>query len=102
MKLLKEWEDVENMSLDIMQAFYRWSKANLKNVHPKSGTTAEKFGLPYTSSSDFAALWNCQGIALYKWKPEWSFLALAYSENMDMIAVFENEETEKHMYVIIG
>ena len=55
---------------------------------------------------DYAAIWNCQAEALYKWADEWRFEGLAVSENNDAIAIFEHEdgtiETLDRMYVIIG
>lgn len=104
MKLLKEWNDVNKMTKDIIRAFSKWKPFNLKTGNEYSYTfhsLTKQFGFPYTSTSEFAALWNCQCEATYVWKPEWSFLALAYSENMEMVAVFENAN-EDYMYIIIG
>lgn len=40
-------------------------------LHMGNGRTVEDiFGFPYTSSSCFAAIWNCQAEAVYKWSEE--------------------------------
>ena len=106
MKLKKEWNDVEKTSKELMRLFNSWRISNLRITKGRGNTLEETFGFPYTSSSDYAAIWNCQAEALYKWADEWRFEGLAVSENNDAIAIFEHEdgtiETLDRMYVIIG
>ncbi len=106
MKLLKEWNDVEVTGKKVLNAFNCWRISNLRITNGKGYTLEDIFGFPYTSSSDYAAIWNCQAIAKYKWSPEWRFEALAISENNDIVAVFEHEdgtiENLGRMHVIIG
>lgn len=58
--LLKEWSDYEAHTKTAKAAAQRL-RHELVFDRPPEGTTAEDaFGLPYTSSSSFAALWNCK------------------------------------------
>ncbi len=105
MKLLAEWKDVERTSKELIRVFAIWRLSNLR-ITVGRGSLENIFGFPYTSSSDYAAIWNCQGEAVYKWSPEWRFEALAVNENGDAVAVFEHEngtiETLDRMNIIIG
>ena len=106
MKLKAEWNDIEKTSKELMRLFNIWRISNLRITRGKGKTPEDIFGFPYTSSSDYAAIWNCQAEAIYKWADEWRFEGLAVSENNDAIAIFEHEdgtvETLDSMYVIIG
>lgn len=106
MKLKTEWNDVEKTTKELLRLFNIWRISNLRITRGRGNTLEDTFGFPYTSSSDYAAIWNCQAEAVYKWETEWRFEALAVSENNEAIAVFEHEDgtVEKldRMYVIIG
>lgn len=106
MKLLKEWNDVEATTKKILRLFASWTVRNLVVLKGNGQSLKDAFGFPYTSSSEFAAIWNCQGQAEYRWSPEWRFEAIAVNENNEAIAIFEHEDgtMEKldRMYVIIG
>ncbi len=106
MRLKKEWNNVEGTTKLLMEMFNIWKVSNLRITKGKDRTLERTFGFPYASSSEYAAIWNCQAEAVYRWNPEWRFEALAVSENNDAIAVFEHEDgTERNldrMYVIIG
>lgn len=103
MKLKKEWKDVEQTTKELLNLFRNW---NHNLIIRGRGSMESIFGFPYTSSSEYAAIWNCQGQAEYRWNKEWRFEALAVSENNDAIAVFEHEdgtiESLDRMYIIIG
>ena len=105
MKLLKEWNNVERTSKELIRIFNNWRFTNLKITRGK-GSLEDIFGFPYTSSSDYAAIWNCQGEAVYRWSPEWRFEALAVSEKGEAVAIFEHEdgtvENLDRMEIIIG
>ena len=106
MKLLKEWNDVEVTTNKVLKLFNNWRMSNLVIIRGEGRTLEDKFGFPYTSSSDFAAIWNCQGEAEYRWNPEWRFEAIAVNKNNEAVAIFEHEDgtVDKldRMYVIIG
>ena len=67
MKLKKEWKDVEKTSKELYRRFNIWRLSNIHITHGNGRTVEEMFGFPYTSSSSFAAIWNCQAEAVYKW-----------------------------------
>lgn len=106
MKLKKEWNDVEKTSKELCRQFNAWRLSNLEITYGTGRTVEEIFGFPYTSSSSFAAIWNCQAEAVYKWSNEWRFEGLALSETNNAIAIFEHEdgtvENMDRMYIIIG
>ena len=106
MKLKKEWNDVEKTSKELCGQFNAWRLSNLKITYGTGRTVEEIFGFPYTSSSSFTAIWNCQAEAVYKWSDEWRFEGLAVSETNNAIAIFEHEdgtvENMDRMYIIIG
>ena len=105
MKLKTEWKDVELTTSELIKLFSAWRLSNIV-ITRGHGNTESIFGFPYTSSSEYAAIWNCQGEAEYRWCPEWKFEALAVTENRDAIAIFEHEngtiENLDRMFVIIG
>ena len=104
MELKTEWNDVEKTTKELLQIFNMWRVSNLRITRGKEKTLEDTFGFPYTSSNEYAAIWNCQAEAHYKWSEEWKFEGLAVSENNDAVAIFEHEDTGKldRMYVIIG
>lgn len=101
-ELKTEWEDVEKTSKKIIRAFTNWARENLVITYGKDRDMEMTFGLPYTSSSDYAALWACQGKGEYKLDRDWKFEALAVTTDGKYVAVFENEDVtlERKMLVI--
>ena len=97
MTKLKDWfsieQDVEATSNKVIAAFEKWRKANITITHGSGKNAEDIFGLPYTSSSEYAALWNCQGEAYLNEDSQWKFNALAISENMEILVVFDRENT---------
>ena len=106
MKLKKEWNNVEETTKKLLRLFDFWRISNLQITRGKDRGLEDTFGFPYTSSSEYAAIWNCRAEAEYRWNPEWKFEALAVSEHNDAVVVFEHEDgtVEKldRMYVVIG
>lgn len=104
MKLKTEWNDVEKTTKELLRIFNMWRISNLKIIKGRENTLENTFGFPYTSSSEYAAIWNCQAEAHYKWLEEWKFEGLAVSEDNDAVVVFEHEDTGKfdRMYIVIG
>ena len=97
MRKIKDWymieQDVEATSCKVVKAFEKWYKGNLRITHGSGNNVELLFGLPYTSSSDYAALWNCQAEAELKADPQWKFNALAISEDREILVVFDREDT---------
>ena len=97
MNKLKDWFPIENdvdaTEKKVVKAFNRWYKANLTITHGEGKDVYEIFGLPYTSSSDYAGIWNCQAEAYLNSDPQWYFNGLAISEDRQILAVFDRENT---------
>lgn len=97
MNKIKEWfdimNDVEEISEQAIKAFTKWYKANITITHGSGRDVVEIFGLPYTSTSEWAGLWNCQGEAYLNEDPQWKFNCLAISEDMEILADFDREDT---------
>ena len=97
MKKLTDWFPIENdvsaTERKVIKAFEKWYRNNITITHGRDKTVEDTFGLPYTSSSDYAALWNCQGEAYLNEDPQWKFNALAISEDREILVVFDREDT---------
>lgn len=106
MELKAEWNNVEKATKQVVKVFEPWLKANMTITHGTGRTLEDVFGLPYTSSSDFAAIWNCQGEATLNENPEWRFEGLALTEDNDVVVICEHEdgtaETLDRKYIVIG
>ena len=92
MKLLKDWyrETASGYETerDAIGTLNGWYKRNLEIVYGSGHTVEDIFGLPYTSTSDFAAVWNCQATAHYKGNPQMAFDGVALREDRKFVAVF--------------
>lgn len=97
MKKMTDWfpieNDVEKTVKKVIKAFEKWYKENITITRGKDRNVYLTFGLPYTSSSAYAALWNCQGEAYLNEDPQWKFNALAISEDREILVVFDREDT---------
>ena len=108
MNKLKEWNylenDVEATSKKVIKAFEAWYPKNVTITHGNGRNAEYIFGLPYTSTSDWAGLWNCQAEAYLNEDPQWKFECLAISENNEILAVFDREDTGNfdNLDVVIG
>lgn len=108
-KLLKEWD--EKKIDKIKTHLYYLIKINLEQdkINYTTGTfpqpyenihfyNAEKlenlFGLPYTSSGDFAAIWNTNTQAETKWGERLNFRGATYTEEGEGVLIFENDKNE--------
>ena len=97
MNRIKDWfpleNDVEKTSNKVIKAFEKWYPQNITITHGNGHNAEYIFGLPYTSSSDWAGLWNCQAEAYLNEDPQWKFECLAISEDNEILAVFDREDT---------
>ena len=104
MVLLKEWFDYEETERKAVKAFRNWQKFNLV----VTGGSGLIDGLAYTSSSDFAGLWDCNCQTVYKWDSHFQFSCVAISEEGFIVAHFiefdddKNEIFNGDMNIIIG
>lgn len=98
MEKLKDWEivehDVEKTQNKVEDVFRRWYRRNVVVTRGQDRTIGLTFGFPYTSSGEYAGIWNCQAEALLKEDLKYRFKGLALSEELDVIAVFEAKPFE--------
>ena len=76
---------------DVIGTLQSWfDKGNLVVTHGSGRNVEEIFGLPYTSTSDFAAVWNCNAEAYLKEKPQCYFdgVAITDGDYSRVVAVF--------------
>ena len=100
-KFLTEWDNVEDITKKIMAVFSPWEKRNLAIVHGKrEQTTEDTYGLPYTSSSEFAMLGNTNVDAVLRKNAIWHFDWLALTDEGIVVAGFENHDNEEAQIVI--
>ena len=106
MRLINEWDNVFLTTKKIVRLFEQWRKNNLTLTHGYGRGAEEIFGLAYTSSSEYAAIWNVQGEAVLNENPDWRFEGLALDEINNVYAIFEHEdgtiETLDRKYINIG
>ena len=92
MKLMRDWyketASGHETERDAVGTLNGWYKRNLTITHGSGRNAEEIFGLPYTSSSEFAAIWNCQAAAHYKGNPQIAFEGVALREDRHFVAVF--------------
>lgn len=98
MKLLKNWYtdgagyERERDCVGTLQGWY--DKGNIIVDHGYGKTVEDIFGLPYTSTSEFAAIWNTNASAHYKGSPNLHFDGVAITETGYVVAVFTVYDTE--------
>lgn len=106
MELLKEWDyqHFEDYQKKVIMLFRDWYRQNLEYRHgQKTGSVEDIFGLPYTSSSDFAAVWNTNSEWVYKYMPDYHFRGLAISKDGWAVAYFNWSEYDFiDFYIPIG
>lgn len=112
MKLMKDWYKETSSGYetkrDVIGTLQSWyNKGNLKIVYGKAERKVEDtFGLPYTSTSDFAALWNTNVTAVYKKNDRWFFDGVAVSVDRKIVVVFTVLDDEGNevgtKYIVIG
>ena len=99
MEFKKEFNDTT--ATKMINTFSRWEKKNLTITHgQRERTTSYTYGLPYTSSGEFAGLWNTNVKAVLKTDSQWKFKGLALSEDMDVIVIFTNNKESEHFETI--
>ena len=93
MKLMRDWYTETNSGYeterDVVGTLQSWyDKGNLRVTHGDGKNVSEIFGLPYTSTSDFAAKWNVNATAHYRNNPQMGFDGVAITDKGIMVAVF--------------
>ena len=108
MKLLKDWEKVEGFTYEeinkkVYKVFSSWERRNLEIIHgSRNRNTEYTYGLPYTSSGDFASLGlHCNVEAVLK--TDKNFVAYELAINADLeIVVYLTDAEENEKFVVIG
>lgn len=108
LNFLKEWDNIPNydgveaVEKAVHKIFARWERNNLKITYGyRERTVANTYGLPYTSSSEFACIGNTNVTAVYKHNESYSFDLLAINEDLEVIAMLTDDE-ENEMFIAIG
>ena len=101
MRLLKDWYTQTNSGYeterDAIGTLDAWvKKGNLRLDHGSGKTVEEIYGLPHTSTSEFAAIWNVQAKAHYRNNPQMEFDGIALREDGIFIAVFTVYDLEEN------
>lgn len=102
MKFIKEWNNYEETTKKVHKAFARWERNNLLVLNGKRDKNIEyTYGLPYTSTSDFAMIGNTNCEAEYKKDRNLHFEYIAITEeNEIVVALWDAEENET--FIVIG
>lgn len=97
--LLKEWNEKQTR---VAREFFRdWWRNNLIfKAGTNSGSIDDRFGLAYTSSSNFAALWNTNSEYVYKFIQGYSFRGIAITTDNIVIAYFDWIEDDSDFIIV--
>ena len=100
MKFKKEWTDTEYNA--VVKCFSRWEKSHLIITYGrKKRTTEDTYGLPYTSSSEFAMLSNTNVQAVSKNDKDFYFDWIGLTTDNKVVAGFADED-ENEKEIVIG
>jgi hypothetical protein len=87
MNFLKDWNDEQHKTA--LRKFKDWERHNLIVTYGKREYNPENtYGLPYTSSGDYAGLWNTNVIAVYSKNRNYRFNGIAINTDKKVVAVF--------------
>ena len=89
LKLKNEWSDIEVAGVEKLVQEYFSEYTKIKNV-------IDFFGLPYTSSSSFAALWNTN--TTFTIEEGINLIGFAITENNILVAIGEDSEENNYLY----
>jgi hypothetical protein len=98
---IKDWSEKQQKKVNkaICEHF---AAQNFAKFWGKSFEQIENyFGLPYTSSGNYAGLWVCNVIEYYKGSAQYYYRAFAIAEDGYIYAILTNDE-EQEIYIKIG
>lgn len=99
-KFKKEWTN--GTEEKVIKIFSKWERKNLIITYGRrEKTVSDTYGLPYTSSSSFAMISNCNVEAELKADKEYNFEYIAVTEQNEIVVVCWNRD-EKEKYIVIG
>ena len=85
---IKEWTDYENQ-YKIAVAAVKWLDKHLKIIHGKREKNVElTYGLPYTSSGEYAAIWNTNVDARSEDDPNLAFKGVALDKDNNPVIIW--------------
>ena len=95
----QEWTDKELQI--VIRTFASWERQNLRITHGKrEHTTEDTYGLPYTSSSDFAGIWNTNVEAVLKSDETYHFVGVAITKENEIMVMLETDSEEPKLIKI--
>lgn len=108
MNFRKDWETINGFTYEevvkrVSNIFAKWEKSNLIITYGRrERTISDTYGLPYTSSGDFASLGcHCNVNAVLKSDNNYVIYEIAITEDNEVIAYLtDTDENEK--YIVIG
>ena len=108
MRFLKEWDNIEGfngvdeVTKRVISVFSKWERRNLIITYGRRERNTEyTYGFPYTSSSSFAMISNCNVEATLKGTKDFTFQWLAITEDLEIVACF-TDYVENEKYITIG
>lgn len=104
----KNWEAIDGFTYEevinrVTNIFAKWEKTNLIITYGRrERITSDTYGLPYTSSGDFASLGcHCNVNAVLKSDGNYVIYELAITEDNEIIAYLTDAD-ENEKYIVIG
>lgn len=104
----RDWETINGFTCEevinkVTNIFAAWEKKNLVITYGRrKRTTSDTYGLPYTSSGDFAGLGcHCNVNAVLKNDRNYVIYELAITENNEVVA-YLTDANENEKYILIG
>ena len=108
MNFRKDWETIDGFTYEevvsrVINIFAKWEKSNLIITYGRrEKTTSDTYGLPYTSSGDFASLGcHCNVNAVLKSDNNYVIYEIAITENNEIVAYLTDAD-ENEKYIVIG
>lgn len=99
-KFKREWNNEELQKA--IRVFSGWEHQNLRITHGKrEQTTEDTYGLPYTSSSEFAGIWNTNVEAVLNSDEQFRFVGVAITEDGQVAVLLETENEESEKVILI-
>ena len=93
MEMIKEFNTKKIKELVLHFSF--WEKENLKINHGKREiSSADTFGLPYTSSGDYAGLWNTNTESVLRNNHLLGFDGIGYTTDFVPMAIFTRHDED--------
>lgn len=104
-ELLKDWNDYEKHTQTATKAAQLLQPLLYFEAGRRESFAGDSFGLPYTSSGAFAAVWNCNASARLIAFPALYFEGVAIRKDGEPVGIFterdENENEKSTIYLLL-